>query len=114
MFKILERGWMKKMIIDVQSKISEYLELIEAIREEVDDPLAAMTILQELRKDMRSEEIRQNRPYVSTGDLPATEAQIGYVKRLGGDVPEKGMTRSQASKLIDELQKAAAIDKNVY
>jgi len=103
------------MIIDVQTKISEYLELIEAIQEEVDDPVIALGILQELRKDIRAEEIRRGRGYSSTGDMPATEAQIGFLKKLGGQVPESGLTRNQASKLIDGLQakKGAVVVKDI-
>ena len=92
------------MIIDIQTKIGEYLELIEAIREEFDDPVTAMTVLQELRKDARSEEIRRGRGFSSTGELPATEKQISYLETLGGKVPQSGLTRSQASQLIDSLR----------
>ena len=92
------------MIIDVQTKIGEYVELIEAIREEFDDPATAMAVLQELRKDARAEEIRHGRGFSSTGELPATEKQIGYLETLGGQVPQSGLTRSQASRLIDSLR----------
>jgi hypothetical protein len=94
----------KKMIIDVQTKIGEYLELIEAIQEEFNDPVIAAAVLQELRKDARAEEIRHGRGFSSTGELPATEKQIGYLETLGGQVPQTGLTRSQASRLIDSLR----------
>jgi len=92
------------MIIDVQAKIGEYLELIEAIQEEFSDPTVAMAVLQELRKDSRAEEMRCGKGFSSTGDLPATNAQIGYLESLGGQVPQSGLTRNQASKMIDQLQ----------
>lgn len=92
------------MIIDIQTKIEEYLELIEAIRDKFDDPVTAMAVLQEIRKDARAEEIRRGRGFSSTGDLPATDAQIGYLKKLGGEVSEHGLTRNHASKMIEELQ----------
>lgn len=42
-----------------------------------------------------------------TGDEPATGPQLSYLQTLaqqaGGDVPE-GLTKAQASQLIDELQ----------
>jgi len=92
------------MIIDVQSKISEYLELIDAIKEQIDDPATALAILPEIRKDMRAAEMRQGNNYSSTGDLPATDAQLNFLKQLGGKVPPQGLTRNQASRMIDELQ----------
>jgi len=92
------------MIIDVQSKISEYLELIDAIKEQIDDPATALAILPEIRKDMRAAEMRQGYNHSSTADLPASEAQIAYIKNLGGKIPEQGLTKNQASKLITELQ----------
>jgi hypothetical protein len=94
----------KKMIFDIQSRISEYLELIEAIREQVDDPATVVAILHELRNDMRAEEMRQTKNYTSTGVLPATDAQLSYLKKLGGHVTEHRPTRNQASKMIGELQ----------
>lgn len=70
------------MIIDVQSKTSEYLELIEANREEVDDQLATMTILQELRKDIAADLCQQQYVHCSnlctafTAMLPQSEHGI--------------------------------------
>ncbi|MGD0572451.1 MAG: hypothetical protein ABSB11_05465 [Sedimentisphaerales bacterium] len=92
------------MRFDEQSKISEYLELIEAIKEQVDDPATALAILPEIRKDMRAAEMRQGNNHSSTADLPASEAQIAYIKNLGGHFPPQGLTRNQASRMIDELQ----------
>ena len=92
------------MRFDVQSKISEYLELIEAIKEQVDDPATAFAILPEIRKDMRVAEMRQGNNYSSTGDLPATDAQLNFLKQLGGQIPPQGLTKNQASSMITELQ----------
>jgi len=92
------------MIIDVQSKISEYLDLIEAIKEQVDDPATAFAILPEIRKGMRAAEMRQGNGYSSTGDLPATDNQLAYIRKLGGRIPEQGLTRNQASKVIGDLE----------
>jgi hypothetical protein len=94
----------EKMIIGIQTKIGEYLKLIEAIQEEFNDPVIAMAVLQEIRKDARAEEIRRGRGFSSTSELPATEKQIGYLETLGGQVPQSGLTRSQASRLIDSLR----------
>jgi hypothetical protein len=92
------------MIIDIQSKIGEYLELIEAIKEQIDDPATAFAILPEIRKDMRAAEMRHGNGYSSASDLPATDNQLAYIRKLGGRIPEQGFTRNQASRMIDELQ----------
>jgi hypothetical protein len=94
------------MRFDIQAKISEYLELIEAIKDQVEDPATALAILPEIRKDMRAAEMRQSSStFNSTGDLPATENQISFIRSLGGKMPEQGLTRNQASKVIEELEK---------
>ncbi len=41
------------------------------------------------------------------GDELATDKQLGFLKRLGVDVPE-GCTKKRASELIDEKQGKAA------
>ena len=51
---------------------------------------------------MRVAEMQKNR-FVSTGALPATEGQISYLKWLGIEVTD-GITRQEASKLIDEAK----------
>jgi hypothetical protein len=92
------------MKIDIQTKIDEYLDLIQAISEHIENPALATAVLQEIRKDMRVEEMRQPRNYVATGDFPASDAQIAYLRKLGASIPEAGLTREHASKLITELQ----------
>jgi hypothetical protein len=72
------------MRFDVQSKISEYLELIEAIKEQTDDPATALAILPEIRKDIRAAELRQGNNHSSTGDYPATDSQLVFIRKLGG------------------------------
>ena len=46
----------------------------------------------------------------ATGDEPATAAQLSYLSTLardsGRDIPQ-GVTKAQASQLIDELQQAS-------
>lgn len=56
----------KKTRFDLQSRIGEYLELFNAIRERIDDPLIAIAILHEIRKDMRAEKMQQSKRYAST------------------------------------------------
>ncbi|MFA5033807.1 MAG: hypothetical protein WC614_12420 [bacterium] len=83
-------------------KAEEYIELFESIQQKLpeakDKETIALAIMQELAKDRRMEEIKANG---GNGDKPATPKQIAYMKKLG-ITPDEGMTKQEASKLIDE------------
>lgn len=78
----------------------EYIELFESIQQKLpetkDKETIALAIMQELAKDRRMEEIKAN----GNGSKP-TPKQIAYLKRLGVKTSE-GITKQEASKLIDE------------
>jgi hypothetical protein len=89
-----------------QTKLDEYLGLLEDIREKTDDERTAMAILQEISKDRRTEQIRMERETRNnvrnggrTGDL-ATDRQKSFLKKLGIEFA-KDITKKQASFLID-------------
>lgn len=50
----------------------------------------------------------------TTGDEPATAAQLSYIQTMateaGQDVPDKAMTKTEASQLIEELQQKTKRD----
>lgn len=77
--------------------IKEYKELLEKVKEEFPDRQEALTILHEIRKDDRSEEMKREKAM-----QPATQRQKDYLKNLGVDVP-KGLTKIEASRLISEV-----------
>lgn len=87
-------------------KVAEYLELLRGIRAKVGDERTAMNILQEVNKDLRMAQIREER---SSGqnigqleaDYPATEKQKNFLKKLGVKTPAN-LTKKEASALIDE------------
>jgi len=89
------------MEIEIQDKLDMYLRLLEAIEERTHDRQTAAAVLAEVAKDIRMDQMRQERS--PTGDGPATENQIGYLKRLGAAIPE-GLTVRQASELIDRIK----------
>ena len=86
------------MKIDTQTNIDEYATLLEQIRKRFGNDADAMIVLQEIRKDVRMKNIQQEKSLNS--NVPATESQIAYLKRLGAEIPE-GLTKKQASRLID-------------
>lgn len=97
------------MRIEIQDRLDTYLELLEMIEEKTHDRHTAAAVLTEVAKDMRADQMRQERSANRNG--PATENQIGYLKRLGATIPE-GLTVQQASELIDRMkaQKEEAVE----
>jgi hypothetical protein len=86
------------MKIDTQTTIDEYASLLEQIRERFGDDADAMIVLQEIRKDTRMKSIQQEKSL--NDNVPATEKQLGYLKRLRAEIPNE-LTKKQASRLID-------------
>lgn len=103
----------------LHERVKEYLELFQAIRQRTGDDRAAVAILQEVNKDIRMEQIRQERANGvefgngwNGGDEPATERQLSYLKNLGVQVDGK-LTKKKASAMIDEeLEKATEEDSS--
>ena len=84
---------------NIQAKLESYLELFEEIRQKTGDERTALSLLQEVSKDRRMEEIRQEKE--AKNSEPATEKQKNFMKKLGIKVP-KSVTKQEASVLIDE------------
>ena len=94
----------------ITEKIEGYLKLLESIKVRVGDDRIAMDILKEVQKDLRMEQIREerasngnshNNSHTGSNDRPATQPQINYLRKLGVSVPT-GLTKKRASELIDE------------
>lgn len=103
------KGVKEKMQFDMQSKLDEYLRLLEQIKQKTTDERTAVALLQEVSKDRRSAEIREERESRKgetrdndeAGSQPATEKQKQFMKKLGIKVPA-GVTKQEASLMIDE------------
>jgi len=94
----------EKMQFDMQSKLEEYLKLLEQIKQRTTDERTAVSLLQEVSKDRRSAEIREEREARSSdtnNSEPATEKQKQYMKKLGIKFPAT-VTKQEASMLLDE------------
>ena len=87
------------MEITMQRQVETILELFDAIRQKVSDQPTAAVLLQEICKDKRSAEIRQERE--GRDDNSATDRQKRFMKELGIKFP-KNITKQEASVLIDE------------
>ena len=84
---------------NTQAKLDKYLELFEEIKGKVNDEIVARTIMTEISKDRRMEQIREERG-MKNGE-PATTRQLQFMKKLGLEIPP-GITKQQASTLLDE------------
>jgi len=94
----------KKMQFDMESKLEEYLQLLEQIKQKTTDERTAVSLLQEVSKDRRSAEIREERETKNNDtkdSQPATEKQKQFMKKLGIKFPAT-VTKQEASMLIDE------------
>ena len=94
----------KKMQFDMESKLEEYLQLLEQIKQKTTDERTAVSLLQEVSKDRRSAEIREERETKNNDtkdSQPATEKQKQFMKKLGIKFPAT-VTKQGASMLIDE------------
>jgi hypothetical protein len=99
----------EKMQFDMQSKLDEYLRLLEQIKQKTTDERTAVSLLQEVSKGRRSAEIREEREAKKSegkkgeakNNEPATEKQKQFMKKLGIEYPAD-VTKQYASMLIDE------------
>jgi hypothetical protein len=93
------------MKFDMQSKLDEYMRLLEQIKQKTSDERTAVSLLQEISKDRRSAEIREERENKNDSDEadsePATEKQKQFMKKLGIKFPA-AVTKQEASMLLDE------------
>lgn len=87
----------------LDAKVSEYLDLIQGLKDKVGDEKAAWAIIQEATKDLRMAQIREERSngVVAGDDESATPRQVSFLNRLGVRIPAK-LTKTEASALIDK------------
>ncbi len=83
---------------NIQAKLESYLALLGQIKARVGDEGTAARILSELAKDVRMEQIREER---EVHPEPATTRQLQFMKKLGIEIPP-GVSKTEASRLIDE------------
>jgi hypothetical protein len=84
---------------NMQAKLDSYLELFQQLKEKASSETVALTLLQELAKDRRMEEMREEKE--AKNNKPATSKQKRFMDDLGIKYP-KGVTKKEASMLIEE------------
>jgi len=93
----------RKMDEITKQKMSDYLELFEAIKAKISNEQIALAVLQEVAKDVRSDK-RAEQTHEEQGtknSQPATDKQKKFMKKLGIKFPAN-VTKQEASMLIDE------------
>jgi hypothetical protein len=86
-----------------QSTLDAYTSLFHTLKQRVGDGVAAAAIMQEVTRDRRAQQIRDERQ-TERGEQEsgsATQKQIEFLKDLKMDIPQ-GLTKQAASALIDE------------
>ena len=90
------------MKLDMVAKAEKYLELYQEIKRKCDgDDILARAVMQEVTKDRRMDEMREERR--ERNGEPATTRQLEYLRNLSVEVPA-GITKKQASVLIDNAR----------
>lgn len=95
------KGGDKKMEEYIQKKLNSYVQLFDDIKDAVGDDGVAKAVFGEVAKDVRIMKMQQERQ--AREDSPASPAQVKYLRNLGAVIPE-GLTRIQASQLIDSTK----------
>ena len=96
------------------ARLEQYVEVYERLNTVVKSTEVTAAIIEQVGKDTRCEWLMNARSNGNgngrsngNDDEPATEKQIGFLKRLNVDVPT-GVNKQEASRLIDEAQANAA------
>lgn len=87
------------MDTETHQRLNGYVALFELISDKVDNDAATVAILQEMAKDRRAQQMREERE--SQNSRPATDRQKNFMKKLGIKFPV-AVTKQEASVLIDE------------
>lgn len=90
---------------DTQSTLDAYTSLFQTLKQRLGDAGVATAILQEVARDRRAQQIRDERQAKQTkvdGEA-ATQKQLEFLKDLKMDIPQ-GLTKQAASLLIDQGQ----------
>jgi len=84
---------------NIQVRMDGYIELFEKLKEKTGAETVALALLQELAKDRRTDEMREQKE--AKNNEPATPKQKRFMDDLGIKYP-KTVTKKEASMLIGE------------
>ncbi len=95
-------------------RVDFYKQLVDQLVDFVPDTAVVASVVEQVGKDLRMGQILRRERNASNGsngwngsdEQPATAKQIGFLRRLGvKDIPA-GLSKRDASTLIDEAQQA--------
>jgi len=91
--------------METKEKVDGYVELYELLNGRVKNAEVVAAIIEQIGKDVRCELLMDGRAngngHSSGSDVPATEKQLGYLRSLGVEIPER-LSKREASELIDQ------------
>ena len=91
------------------SEVDGYLDLYRDLMAKVNDSAVAVCLIEQIGKDRRTQSIMESRPNIGNAsngdDSGASQKQLSYLKRLG-ITPSPGISKKEASRLIDEARGA--------
>ena len=112
----LKGGYIKtKMEIEkAMERVDFYKQIIDQLVGFVPDTAVVATVVEQVGKDLRMGQILRREGNTSNGlngwngsdEQPATAKQIGFLTRLGVKAIHAGLSKRDASTLIDEAQQA--------
>jgi len=91
--------------------IEYYVQLYEGVREQVSSDEVALGVFAEVCKGLRMQVIQAER--AGTNGSAATEKQLNFLRKLGVTA-KAGLTKVEATRLIDEALERRAEEFPVY
>jgi len=102
------KGGESNMDTATYARVEEYLEVYERIKQVIQSDEVGAAIIEQIGKDTRCAWLMNGRSNGNgNGDEPATEKQLGFLKKLKVELPAN-LSKREASRLIDEAQAGAA------
>lgn len=87
----------------LESIVSEYRELIEAIKRQISDPAMIAVVLQEIRKDMRVSEMRKKSYYSPSHSVLHRDTPSSSSIKYSIQSPLYTLSKDQTARLIAAL-----------
>jgi hypothetical protein len=97
----------------VDERLDHYVRLFEKIRGKVGDDQLAVALVDQCGKDWRVAQMREReaapREQAANGEAPATPKQLAFLESLNVKQIPRGLSKADASRMIDEAQRAMEV-----
>ena len=96
----------------VDERVDLYVRLFERIRGKVGDDQLAVALVDQCGKDWRVAQMHAEAPREQAADgeaAMATPKQLAFLEKLQVKYIPRGLSKADASRMIDEAQRAVAV-----